>query len=254
MSVRVAVRVAEPWELKSIFEAHFEDRIHDLEDRIHRQVVLRMLRSTILLRMLRSTNHPLRPSHRPPGGKCLGNPPRPGRAAGRIHQLLAALGAVAASMAVGSSAGTGDRSWLRGEQLRSAQPRGLQLEPQVEGLQRAGHSKRCPKAGGGGGMLFTSDCLGITPLGGFRLNRWDPKFPNLKHHVLGLLGGGPLQRRSFSGAICSYQAVRPGERCVPGATETYLRCQQDQILGLGLRQGQTPDTSIVSEAGSTNGR
>ena len=131
MSVRVAVRVAEPWELKSIFEAHFEDRIHDLEDRIHRQVVLRMLRSTILLRMLRSTNHPLRPSHRPPGGKCLGNPPRPGRAAGRIHQLLAALGAVAASMAVGSSAGTGDRSWLRGEQLRSAQPRGLQLEPQV---------------------------------------------------------------------------------------------------------------------------
>ena len=70
------------------------------------------------------------PSHRPPGGKCLGNPPRPGRAAGRIHQLLAALGAVAASMAVGSSAGTGDRSWLRGKQLRSAQPRGLQLEPQ----------------------------------------------------------------------------------------------------------------------------
>ena len=99
-----------------------------------------------------------------------------------------------------------------------------------------------------------SDCLGITPLGGFRLNRWDPKFPNLKHHVLGLLGGGPLQRRSFSGANCSYQAVRPGERCVPGATETSLRCQQDQILGLGLRQGQTPDTSIVSEAGSTNGR
>ena len=102
--------------------------------------------------------------------------------------------------------------------------------------------------------VSASECLGITPLGGFRLNRWVPKFPNLKHHVLGLLGGGPLQRRSFSGANCSYQAVRPGERCVPGATETSLRCQQDQILGLGLRQGQTPDTSIVSEAGSTNGR
>ena len=50
--------------------------------------------------------------------------------------------------------------------------------------------------------VSASDCLGITPLGGFRLNRWVPKFPNLKHHVLGLLGGGPLQRRSLKGGDC----------------------------------------------------
>ena len=47
--------------------------------------------------------------------------------AGRSRQLLAALGAVAASMAVSSSAGTGDRSWLRGEQRERFVPNALLL-------------------------------------------------------------------------------------------------------------------------------
>ena len=33
--------------------------------------------------------------------------------------------------------------------------------------------------------------------------------------------------------------------CVPRPTKTSLRCQQDQSLGLGLRQGQTPEGNLV---------
>ncbi len=125
-----------------------------------------------------------------------------------------------------------------------------------------------------------SDCLGITPLGGFRLNRWDPKFPNLKHHgvccqtvCLDSLEPwrGPLQRRSFSEANCSYQAVLPSRprqvSCSKPlgwsrglgallATEPLVGCQQDQILGLGLRQTvrdrTTGRTSFVKPTGSSN--
>ena len=82
---------------------------------------------------------------------------------------------------------------------------------------------------------------------------------------------GPLQRRSFSGANCSYQAVLPSRprqvSCSKPlgwsrglgallATEPLVGCQQDQILGLGLRQTvrdrTTGRTSFVKPTGSSN--
>ncbi len=104
--------------------------------------------------------------------------------------------------------------------------------------------------------------------------------PNLKHHgvccqtvCLDSLEPwrGPLQRRSFSGANCSYQAVLPSRprqvSCSKPlgwsrglgallATEPLVGCQQDQILGLGLRQTvrdrTTGRTSFVKPTGGSN--